>query len=476
MRRIVVSALPLLLLGGCLVGPNYHRPRLAVPPGYKEAAGWIKASPADAAPKGDWWTEFGDADLNRLEPLVAVSNQTLAADYAAYEQATEIVRQERGALFPTVGLTGSATRSGSGAPGNSPSNSGSLEGTADWTPDIWGKIRRQVQAYVNAAQVDAATLANAQLSAQAALASDYIALRTSDADIALLQRTVAAYRESLRITQNQVNAGVTTPLDVVTALTTLAGAQAQLISAGEARAQDEHAIAVLVGRAPAALTLPPGPMPAIVPAIPVGVPSTLLERRPDIAGDERIMAEQNANIGIAVGAYYPDLTLSALGGYAADPIGGLFSASNALWSLGTSLAGTLFEGGSRDAAVQAAEYGYDESVAIYRQAVLTAFQQVEDDLSNLRILAAQQQAEITAVRYATQAVQIAINEYEAGTQAYTTVVTAEVTLLADQQTLLAVEQDRLLSSVALIEALGGGFEASKLPSAAALQASLPFAP
>ena len=520
MKRVAL-ALP-VLLAGCMVGPDYHRPKLAVTlaPGYKEAAGWIKASPADAAPKGDWWTLYNDPDLNRLEPLVSVSNQTLAADYAAYEQATEIVQEERGALFPTLGLTGSATREGNGggssggfgistggavagttaagtttttgttgtgttsggnnvittSSGNGPRTSGSFEGSADWTPDIWGKIRRQVQADVNAAQVSAADLANARLSAQATLASDYIALRAADTDIALLRQTVTAYQESLRITQNQANAGVTAPGDVFTANTQLAGAQAQLIGAAETRAQDEHAIAVLTGHAPSDLALPPGQLPATVPAIPVGVPSTLLQRRPDIAAAERTMSEQNAEIGVAVGAYYPDLSLSALGGYSADPIGGLFSVSNALWSLGANLSGTLFEGGTRSASVQAAEYGYDEAVANYRETVLTAFQQVEDELSNLRILADQAQAEIAAVRDAAQSVQIALNEYQAGTQAYTTVVTAQVTLLSDQQTLLTVEEDRLLASVALIQALGGGFEAAQLPSADALQATLPFAP
>ena len=518
--KAIVLALP-VLLAGCMVGPNYHKPKLAVAlaPGYKEAAGWIKASPADAAPKGDWWTLYNDPDLNRLEPLVSVSNQTLAADYAAYEQATQIVQEERGALFPTLGLTGSATREGNGggssgsfgvstggavtgttaagttttgttgtgtttggngvittSSSNGPRTSGSFEGSADWTPDIWGKIRRQVQADVNAAQVSAADLDNARLSAQATLASDYIALRAADADIALLQQTVTAYQQSLRITQNQVNAGITAPGDAFTANTQLAGAQAQLIGAGETRAQDEHAIAVLAGHAPSDLALPPGKLPNTIPVIPVGVPSTLLQRRPDIAAAERTMSEQNANIGIAIGAYYPDLSLSALGGYSADPIGGLFSVSNALWSLGANLSGTLFEGGTRSASVLAAEYGYDEAVANYRETVLTAFQQIEDQLSNLRILADQGQAETAAVRDAAQSVQIALNEYQAGTQAYTTVVTAQVTLLSDQQTLLTVEEDRLLASVALIQALGGGFEATKLPSADALQATLPFAP
>jgi NodT family efflux transporter outer membrane factor (OMF) lipoprotein len=434
---------------------------------------------------------YNDADLNRLEPLVAVNNQTLAADYAAYQQSTEIVQEIRGSLFPTLGLTGSATRNGSGGSGisqssgsggstvtihNGPRNSGTFEGSADWTPDIWGKIRRQVEGDVDAAQVSAADLANATLSAQAALASDYVDLRASDAQINLLQQTVVAYQHSLQITENQANAGVASPLDVITARTQLEGAQAQLINAGVARAQYEHAIAVLVGHAPEELSIPAGRQISVIPAVPVGVPSTLLQRRPDIAAAERAMAEANAQIGIAVGAYYPDLSLSALGGYSADPIGGLFSVSNALWSLGTNASATLFEGGTRSATVQAAIFGYDESIATYRGTVLAAFQQVEDELSGLTILAQQQAVEQAAVDDAARAVQIALNEYQAGTQAYTTVVTAQVTLLSDQETLLAVQQDRLLASISLIQALGGGFDESQLPSAAALQEKLPFAP
>jgi NodT family efflux transporter outer membrane factor (OMF) lipoprotein len=250
---------------------------------------------------------------------------------------------------------------------------------------------------------------------------------------------------------------------VITARTQLEGAQAALIAAGEARAQYEHAIAVLTGAAPAALSLPPGQLITTIPAIPAGIPATLLQRRPDIAAAERTMAEQNALVGVAIGAYYPDLSLSALGGYSADPIGGLFNVSNALWSLGANASATLFEGGTRDATVQAATFTYQQSIATYRQTVLTAFQQVEDQLSNLRILAEQAQAEQAAVTDASRAVQIALNEYEAGTQAYTTVVTAQTTLLGDQQTALTIQQNRLTASIALIEALGGGWQISDLP-------------
>jgi len=484
MKRLATLSLVVIAnagLAGCLVGPDYHRPAAIVPVAYKEAPGWTEAAPADGIPKGDWWTLYGDPDLNRLEPLVAVSNQTLAADYAAYQQALEIVAETQGGLYPTVGLTGSATRAaqGNGGSGHVSTNAGSggytissggartsgtFEGSVDWTPDIWGKIRREVEGDIAAAEVSQADLANATLSAQATLASDYVDLRAADSQITLLQQTVTAYQRSLQITQNQFNAGVAAPSDVLTARTQLEGAQAQLISAGEARAQYEHAIAVLAGHAPVDLTIPPGALMTNIPVVPAGLPATLLQRRPDIAAAERTMAEENAQIGVADAAFYPDISLSALGGYSADPITGLFSVSNALWSLGTDASETLFEGGTRTATVKAAEFGYDEGVATYRQTVLSAFQNVEDDLSNLRILAEQAQSLQAAVTDASRAVQIALNEYEAGTQAYTTVVTAQATLLADQESALTVQQNRLLASISLIQDLGGGYEA--VPEAA----------
>jgi NodT family efflux transporter outer membrane factor (OMF) lipoprotein len=482
MRRFWL--LGLAVLSGCMVGPDYSKPALQAPPAYKEAPGWTAARPMDGVPKGAWWTIYGDPILNQLEPQVAVNNQTLAADDFAYQSALEIVREAQGQLYPSIGLTGSATRAGQGgggksggssiistggtgsviAAGSGPRTSGTFEGSIDWTPDLWGKIRRQVESDQAAAEVSAADLANATLSEQALLATDYVDLRGADSEITLLRQTVAAYQKSLAITENQFNAGIAAPLDVITARTQLEGAQAQLISAGEARAQYEHGIAVLTGVAPASLTLAPGQLMPAIPAVPAGIPATLLQRRPDIAAAERAMAEENALIGVAVGAYYPDISLSALGGYSADPIGGLFSVSNALWSLGANASATLFEGGTRDATVQAAKFTYLESVATYRQTVLTAFQQVEDALSNLRILAQQAQTEQSAVSDAQQAVQIALNEYEAGTQAYTTVVTAQATLFSDQQTALTIQQDRLAASIALVEALGGGWQSGASPS------------
>ena len=318
--RRALPALGLFALSGCMVGPNYHRPKLVVPAGYKEAAGWLPAKPAAASPKGAWWTAFDDPLLDKWEPQVVVNNATVAADYYAYQEATQIVQETRGGLFPTVGLSGSATRSGEGG-GNTgasaartgngistsggPSTSGNFEGTVDWTPDIWGTIRREVQSNVAAAQVSAADLANATLSEQGLLAADYVDLRASDALIALFKATVVADQQALQITINQYNAGTVPPSDVITARTQLEGAQADLINAGVARAQYEHAIAVLLGRAPADLTVPPGVQILNVPVPPPGLPSTLLERRPDIAAAERAMAQANADVGVEVGAYYP---------------------------------------------------------------------------------------------------------------------------------------------------------------------------
>ena len=484
MKRLVFA--PVLALSACMVGPNYHKPALDLPAAYKTAPGWVRAAPSDAAPKGDWWTGFNDPTLNALEPQVAVNNATVKADYDAYEEAAELVREAQGGLFPTLGLTGSATRAGAGGGSSSgsssggfsagPRTSGTFEGSASWVPDIWGKIRRQIQENSANAQVSAADFANAALSAQAALAVDYVDLRTTDASIALYRQTVAADQRSLHITENQAAAGTAAPADVITARTQLEGAQSALIAAGAVRAQYEHAIAVLTGQMPENFSLAPAAQIPSVPAPPVSLPSTLLERRPDIAAAERSMAAQNAAIGVAVGAYYPDLTLSALGGYSADPIGGLFSVSNALWSLGADASGTLFEGGERAATVSAADYAYDEAVQNYRATVLAAFQNVEDDLSNLQIYAAQAQVQAQAVADAQRATQIALNEYEAGTESYTSVVTAQVTLLQDQQSLLAIQQERLLAAVALYQDMGGGFSARNLPSAAQLQAGLPFAP
>jgi NodT family efflux transporter outer membrane factor (OMF) lipoprotein len=454
MKRLPLVSI--LALTACAVGPDYHKPVLSVPPAYTSAPGWVIATPADSAPKGNWWTAFNDPVLNQLEPQVAEQNATLQADYDNYQQALALADEARGALFPSLGLSANATRNGSYLAGAK--TGADLEGNASWTPDIWGKIRRQVQEQSAAAQASAADLANATLSAQAALAADYVDLRTADATIALYTQTVTAYTRALQITQNQAAAGVAAPSDVITAETLLDGARAQLINAGIGRAEYEHAIAVLTGQAPEAFGIAPGPQMVSVPVAPVGVPSQLLERRPDIAAAERNMAGQNAAIGVAVGAFYPDITLSALGGYSQDPVGSLFKVSNALWSVGADASETLFEGGIRSASVTAARAGYDASVQTYRQTVLSALQDVENDLTSLSILQQEAGVQEQAVAEAARAAQIALNEYEAGTAAYTAVTSAQVTLLQDQQTALTIQQDRLLAAVALYQDLGGDAE------------------
>jgi NodT family efflux transporter outer membrane factor (OMF) lipoprotein len=484
MRRLVGLGAA-LALAGCMVGPDYKRAEAPVPAAFKEAppAGWKVARPADSVERGAWWAIFHDPQLDGLERQIDVTNQTLKQAEANYRAAQAQVRVARGALFPTVALSPGATRSSNGrsggngfSAGNFTSTSYSLQASASWEIDVWGRVRRQVESDVAAAQVSAADVANARLSAQATLAIDYFELLGSDALQALLEDTVRQYRRALQIAQNQYDAGVAARSDVITAQTQLLSTQAQLINTGVARAQYEHAIAVLTGHAPAELTLARGKLPSIVPQIPLALPASLLERRPDIAAAERAMAEGNALIGVAVAAYYPAVNLTALFGYAGNPLGSLISAANRVWSLGASASETLFEGGTITANVAVTRANYDAQVASYRQTVLTALQNVEDGLSDLRILEQQAAAEDAAVKAANQAVQIALNEYQAGTQAYTTVVTAQATALADAETALSVQTSRLVDEVALVEALGGGWSVADLPGKDSLQPVLPAGP
>jgi NodT family efflux transporter outer membrane factor (OMF) lipoprotein len=468
-----------LVLAGCMVGPDYKRPDAPTSPAFKELAGWKIIQPADAMDKGAWWSVYHDPELDRLERMVEVSNQTVKQFEAQYRNAVALVAEARASLFPTVGVTpsvarnsgGGGARSSSGASsigfslgGNRTITQYSLTGTVSWVPDIWGSVRRQIESSTAAAQVSAADLANAKLSAQATLATDYFDLRAEDALAQLLTDTVAAYRRATEITQNQYRAGTTASTDYVTALALLQSTQAQLIAVGVQRQQFEHAIAMLTGHAPSEITIAPGPLAAHVPVMPPGLPSSLLERRPDIAAAERSMQQENALIGVQIATFYPNISLSALGGYAGAPLAQLFNASNQLWSLGATGSEILFEGGLRSASVAAARATYDASVASYRQTVLTAFQGVEDALSNLRILELQSKAEATAVNSTRRAVDATLNQYKAGTVPYTSVITEQTLLLTDQQALLAVQQSRLVASVALIEALGGGWSTGYLPA------------
>jgi NodT family efflux transporter outer membrane factor (OMF) lipoprotein len=482
-----------------MVGPDYKRPdAVGVTAAFREAPpGWTVATPADAAAKGAWWSVYNDPVLDGLERRVAVNNQNVKQYEAQYREAQATVDIGRSALFPTATATAGVTRSSRGAnststgttTGGLSSTSGStgsvgsgtrtttsyqLEGTLDWDLDVWGRIRRQVESDVSAAQVSAADLVNATLSAQALLATDYFQLRVQDALTDLLTQTVKAYADTLRITQNQYNAGTADPSAYSAAQTQLDTARASLVNAGVLRAQYEHAIAVLVGVAPSELTIAPTALVASVPPVPGVVPSVLLQRRPDIAAAERAMQQQNALIGVDIAAYYPDIALSSLYGYAGDPLRSLIQAANRLWSLGATATETLFDGGQRSSQVRLARATYDASVANYRQVVLTAFQQVEDQLSNLRILEQQAAATDQAVKSAQRSLQIALNTYRAGTAVYTNVVTQQTALLGNQESALSVAQQRLVASVTLMQALGGGFSADDLPTPAALKSGLPF--
>jgi NodT family efflux transporter outer membrane factor (OMF) lipoprotein len=355
-----------------------------------------------------------------------------------------------------------ATTGGTVTPLTHPINQFELVGTGTWDIDIWGKIRRTIESDVANAQASEADLAAARLSTQAALATDYIELRVADEQRQLFDKTVEGYKRSLEITQNQYHVGVVAKADVITAQTQLEGAQSQQIAIGVTRATLEHAIAVLIGKAPADFSLPPATLGATVPVIPTGVPSSLLERRPDVAAAERRMAAANAQIGVAIAAYFPDLTLTGTYGFASHVVSGLVSAPNNFWSVGAAASDTLLDFGARPAQVRQVRAAYDGTVANYRQTVLTAFQQVEDELSTLRILEQQVEVQEQTVQSANLAVQLTLNQYRAGTVAYTAVVTAQAIALGDAQTLLGIRQSRLVASVALIQALGGGWDAASL--------------
>jgi NodT family efflux transporter outer membrane factor (OMF) lipoprotein len=491
MRRGLLLAV--FALSACMVGPDYRKPDPILSSEYKELQGWTIAQPQDAADRGAWWSVYHDPVLDALERQVEVSNQTVKQFEAQYRNAVALVQGAQANLFPVVGVDANVTRrsgfggsgstgsnflnstgiatnttgngtSGGGGSSGAPRTQYSLEGTADWTLDVWGAIRRQVESQVAGAQVGAADIANAKLSAQATLATDYFDLRAEDSLEVILRNTVAAFEHALQIVQNQHNAGTVSAADMVTAQAQLEGARAQLVGVGVQRAQFEHAIAVLTGHPPAELTIPPAQLTLNVPVMPPGLPSTLLQRRPDIAAAERQVQQENELIGVQVAAYYPTISFSTLAGYVGSPLSQLFTTANRIWSLGASADQTLFAGGARSSAVAAAQATYDQSVANYRQVVLTALQQVEDQLSTLRILERQARAEAVAVAAAQRAVDVTLNQYRAGTVAYTAVITEQTSLLSNQQAQLAVQQNRLVASVALITALGGGWNKGELPS------------
>lgn len=467
-RLMLLSALP--LLASCAAGPDYVRPNVTTPAAYKEAGDWKPAQPADHLERGKWWQAFGDAALDALEEQVDISNQNIKAAEARYRQAQAAVQGSRAGYYPTVTGTAGATRSHS-ASGSRTTGSGgtytdySLSLNAAWEADVWGKVRRAVEAGEAGAQASAADLAAARLSARASLAQDYFQLRIADAQKTLLDQTVAAYRRSQAIVGNQYRAGVATQADVAQAETQLKSAEAQAIDVGVQRAQLEHAIALLVGKAPADFAIEPAPLAARLPEIPAGLPSALLERRPDIAGAERRMAAANAQIGVAQAAYYPSLTLSGSGGYQSSSLAHWFDLPNRFWSLGPALAETLFDGGLRRAQTAQARAAYDATVATYRQTVLGAFQEVEDNLASLRILAQEADVQDQAVQSARRSVTLTTNQYQAGTVSYLNVVTVQATALANERSAVTLLGNRLTASVQLIKALGGGWDAAQLADA-----------
>jgi NodT family efflux transporter outer membrane factor (OMF) lipoprotein len=460
-------------LSACAVGPNYHRPSAPTPTHFKEADGWKPAEPREAASGTAWWSVYEDATLDSLEKQVDISNQTLKASEAAWREAVAVAQVAGAQIYPTASINAAAQRSRgtvtsftSTNPGAgtrpAPVNEFSVNGSASWDLDIWGKIRRTIESDVASAKASESDLAAARLSAQATLAVDYVELRLTDEQIQLLADTIKGYQRSLEITQNQYKVGVAAKADVITAQTQLDGAQSQQIGLGVTRAQLEHAIAVLIGKPPADFSLTPATLAATIPVVPAGVPSALLERRPDISSAERKMAAANAQIGVAVAAYFPDLTLSGSYGFASPVTAGLLRAPNNVWSVGAAASDALLDFGARRYQVREARAAYDGTVATYRQTVLTAFQQVEDELAALRILESQYQVADQTVKDANLAVTLTLNQYRAGIVAYTAVVTAQATALSDAQALLSIRQSRLVASVTLIQALGGGWDAKDL--------------
>ena len=455
MKRRISLIAALLMTSACSMAPAHHVPTGATPTAaFKGAPGWASAAPADDVAKGQWWHLFNDPVLNGLEAKVAVTNQNLASYRAAYAQAQALVQGDRAALFPTAGVSAGATRSGaiSGGPAT---NAFSADASASWAPDLWGKQANTTSQARAQAEASAATLANATLSAQGTLASDYLQLRGIDAQAAMLDDTITAYRRSLTITTNKFAAGTVSRADIETAQTTLSNAEANRRDLDRQRAALENAIAVLVGENPSSFTLAVAPWQPVVPEVPAIVPGDILQRRPDIANAERLVAAANANIGIQRAAFFPTVSLTAQAGSTASTVASLFSAATSLWSLGASAAETLIDFGARSAKVAQARAGYDGAVATYRQTVLAAFQEVETDLSALTAYRAEAVHYTTANAAAARAETITRNQYAAGTVDYTTVTTAQAAAYGARVNLIQNTVNRQNAAVAVIQAIGG---------------------
>ena len=462
----------ILLLSGCTVGPKYVQPSVPPPPAaFKETpSNWSQANPQDQLPKGKWWEIYGDQQLNSLEETIAVSNQNLKVAYREYMSARDLVRQARSQLFPTVAVqpTGSRTQLSQNRPNVVPTTKSQYSDTVlpaelSYEVDLWGQVRRTIESSRENAQASAGDLENVSLSLHSELAFDYFSLRGLDLQKQLLDATVVDFEKALQLTQARYHGGVASDVDVAQAETQLETTRAQDIETGVARAQFEHAIAVLTGRTASTFSIPPAPLTASPPQVPLGVPSELLERRPDIAAAERRVASANAQIGIATAAYYPQISLSASGGLESTAIGALFQGPSTLWSVGGSAFETVLDGGRRRAVTQQARDNHEATVASYRENVLEAFQQVEDNLAALRLLDQELTTQEVAVASARRSVDLSTARYKRGITTYLEVLTAQSVALADERTAADLMTRRMTASVQLVKALGGGWDRTQLP-------------
>ena len=468
----VLFAVAMFQLGGCTVGPKYHTPTVETPPAYKEAGDWKPAQPNDQNLGGKWWTIFQDPQLDALELQVDVSNQNLKAAEAQYQQTRALLRYYRADYYPTVTAGPSATRTRVSA--HAPPPGSKFDGITyndfvvpfdvSYEIDVWGRVRKTVESYREQAQASAADLATVNLSMHGDLAIDYFLARSLDEEEQLLNSTVTQYEQALGLIQSRFAGGVASEVEVQQASTQLETTRAEAIDVGVARAQYEHAVAILIGKPPAEFTLPPLPLTAPPPDIPVSVPSELLERRPDIAAAERRVASANAQIGVAKSAYYPQISLGATGGFESSSITTLLQGPSGLWSFGLSAAETLFDGGRRRAASDEAIAAYDQTVANYRETVLTGFQQVEDNVAALRVLEHEAQVQQRAVLAAQRYLDLAITRYKGGVTSYLEVTTAQSAALSDEVTAVNILGRRMVDAVSLVQALGGGWDHSELPA------------
>jgi len=467
----ILLAIGVLQLTGCVVGPKYHTPVAPAPPAYKEVGNWKPAQPNDQSLGGNWWTMFQDPQLDALELQVNVSNQNLKAAAAQFQQARAALHYSRADYFPTVtaGLSGARTRtSAHRPPPNSifngiTTNDFTLPVDVSYQADVWGRIRRIVESQREQAQASAADLATVNLSMHADLAVDYFQARSLDAEEQLLNNTVQQYEQALQLTENRFQGGIASEVEVQQAKTILQTTRAQAIDVGVARAQFEHAVAILVGKPPAEFSLPPLPLTTPPPHIPISVPSALLERRPDIAAAERRVASANAQIGVAKSAYYPQISLGASGGFESSAITTLLNGPSGVWSIGASAVGTIFDVGRRRALTDEARAAYDIQVANYRQSVLNGFQQVEDNLAAVRILEDEAKVQDEAVQAAQRSLELSITRYNGGVTSYLEVTVAQTAALQNEVNAVNILGRRMANTVLLIQALGGGWDRSSLP-------------